>query len=78
MAILFVVILLTACCARQAISRCIVLVQQGSLAIGSAPSLAFMPLVISALQMGLVIFVVMSLMVLTTLDSSGTKGQCAR
>ena len=48
--ICFLAFLITVCCACKAISRCIVLVQQGSLAIGSAPSLSLLPLVISALQ----------------------------
>ena len=54
------------------IARCHLLVQQGSLAIGSSPGLSLLPLPIVLLQLGLITGVVLTLLALTTLGTDGT------
>ena len=70
--ILFLLFCISVCCSCKAISRCVVLVQQGSLAIGSSPGLSLLPLPIVLLQLGLITGVVLTLLALTTLGTDGT------
>ena len=70
--IAFLAFFITICCGFKAIGRCIVLVQQGSLAIAAAPSLALLPLLIAALQLALIVYVALTIMVMTTLGTDGT------
>ena len=69
--ILFFIFLIVVCCAHKAINRCVVLVEQGSLAIGRAPGLSVMPMVIALLQVGVVLGGALTLGTLTTVANTG-------
>ena len=70
--ILFLIAAILVCCGRQAIDRCVVLIEQASLALGSTPGLAIMPAIVSMLQLGVVLLCAFTLTVVPTMTMEGT------
>ena len=67
--IIFLLTTVFMCCSCKAIGRCIVLVEQGSSALGASMGLAVFPIFIAALQFVVVLVVGLSLLVLTTVGN---------
>jgi len=75
LAICFLSFSIFVCCSCKAIGRCIELVKQSSLVIGSAPALSVLPLFTVALQLGMAVVLILTLLVLTTVGTYGSYGE---